>query len=192
MVVPAYSGYMHTIPDDAPTLLSPRHAELFTEAYRNHSEELRRYARTMVSDAEVSEDLVQDVFVKMWLYLERRGEIVSVRGFLYHVLNNLIVDRYRKHKTWSLDSLVEQGYEPRADDTSERLADMFDGRLVFGLIDRLPATYQDVLRMKYAGHLSYGEISALTGRERNTIAVQIHRGLMKLKELYNKPRVYAS
>lgn len=137
----------------------------------------------MVNDRELSEDLVQDVYMKMWLYLVRKGNIVSVRGFLYHVLNNLIVDRYRKHKTWSLDSLLEKGYEPREDDT-ERLVDVFDGTIVFRLIDKLPRTYQEVLRMKYGNHLSYGEISLLTGQQRNTIAVQVHRGLMKLKELY--------
>jgi RNA polymerase sigma-70 factor (ECF subfamily) len=142
----------------------------------------------MVNDRELSEDLVQDVFVKMWLYLCRRGEIVSIRGFLYHVLNNLIVDRYRKHKTWSLDQLLDQGYEPRVDE-SQRLFDMFDGKLVFRLIDQLPNTYQEVLRLKYARDLSYGEISRLTGQQRNTIAVQVHRGLVKLKELYNQPRV---
>lgn len=163
--------------------LSNRQQELFTKAYHTHSGELARYARSMVNDRELSEDLVQDVFVKMWMYLLRKGDIVSIRGFLYHVLNNLIVDRYRKHKTWSLDSLLEQGYEPRADE-SDRLVDIFDGKLVFRLIDKLPHTYQEVLRMKYANHLTYGEISRLTGQQRNTIAVQVHRGLVKLKELY--------
>lgn len=167
--------------------LSKRQYELFTKAYHSHAGELGRYARSMVNDRELSEDLVQDVFVKMWLYLLRKGDIVSVRGFLYHVLNNLIVDRYRKHKTWSLDTLLEQGYEPRTDE-SDRLVDMFDGEIVFRLIDKLPRTYQEVLRMKYAHHLSYGEISRLTGQQRNTIAVQVHRGLVKLKELYtHKP-----
>lgn len=176
---------MRTLP------LSPRQRQLFTEAYSMHCGELGRYARSMVNDRDLAEDLVQDVFLKMWLYLSRKGQIVSVRGFLYHVLNNLIVDRYRKHKTWSLDSLLEQGYEPRIDE-SQRLFDIFDGKLVFRLIDQLPDTYQEVLRMKYARHLSYGEISLLTGQQRNTIAVQVHRGLLKLKELYNHPHAVIS
>lgn len=157
--------------------------DVFTKAYVAYSQELVRYARFMVNDSDLSEDLVQDVFVKMWQYLLRKGEIVSVRGFLYHVLNNLIIDRYRKHKTWSLDMLLEQGYEPRTDD-SERLVDIFDGKQVFTLMEQLPNTYQEVLRMKYAHHLSYEEISHLTGQQRNTIAVQVHRGLVKLRQLY--------
>lgn len=159
-----------------------RKRELFTAAYREHAPELIRHARSMVNDYETSEDLVQDAFVKAWVYLVRQGKINTMRAFLHHILNNLIVDGYRKHKTSSLDRLLERGYEPSADDC-ERLFDMLDGRRAMKLIDRLPRTYQDVLRMKYVQSLSYKEISRLTGREQNTIAVQVHRGLEKLKAM---------
>lgn len=156
--------------------------ELFTAAYRAHASELMRHARSMVNDYETSEDLVQDAFLKAWLYLARQGKINTMRAFLHHILNNLIVDGYRKHKTSSLDRLLERGYEPSGDDT-DRLVDVLDGRRAFKLIDRLPATYRDVLRMKYERSLSYKEISRITGREQNTIAVQVHRGLEKLKAM---------
>ncbi len=38
--------------------------------------------------------------------------------------------------------------------------------------------------MKYMQDLSLKEISILTGQSKNTIAVQLHRGLEKLKILY--------
>lgn len=156
--------------------------KLFAAAYSLHAEELLRHARSMVNDREASEDLVQDAFMKAWLYLVRQGEIRAMRAFLHHILNNLIVDGYRKHRTSSLDRLLERGYEPGTDE-SERLINLLDGRRVLELIDRLPSPYQEVLRMKYERCLSYKEISHLTGREQNTIAVQVHRGLEKLKML---------
>lgn len=159
-----------------------RRRELFTAAYYKHAPELMRHARSMVNDFEVSEDLVQDAFVKAWLYLVRQGKIHTMRAFLHHILNNLIVDGYRRHKASSLDKLLERGYEPGADDC-ERLVDALDGRRAFKLIDRLPATYRHVLRMKYEHGLSYKEISRLTGQQQNTIAVQVHRGLEKLKAM---------
>lgn len=159
-----------------------RQQKLFTAAYYKHAPELMRHARSMVNDCEVSEDLVQEAFVKAWLYLVRQGEIHTMRAFLHHVLNNLIVDGYRKHKTSSLDKLLERGYEPGTDDC-ERLFNILDGKRAFKLIDRLPVTYQEVLRMKYERSLSYKEISRLTGQQQNTIAVQVHRGLEKLKAM---------
>lgn len=39
--------------------------------------------------------------------------------------------------------------------------------------------------MRYAQDLSLKEIALITGQSRNTVAVQAHRGLIKLKILYN-------
>ena len=39
----------------------------------------------------------------------KNGKIDIMKAFLYHVLNRLIIDEYRKHKTVSLDSIMENG-----------------------------------------------------------------------------------
>ena len=129
------------------------------------------------------EDLVQDTFMKTWNYLVKGGKIDIMKAFLYHVLNNLIVDEYRKRKTSSLDVLVEKGYEPGADHT-ESLLNMLDGKTAILLIQRLPERYQKVLKMRYVQDLSLSEMSLITGQSKNTMAVQVHRGLEKLKLLY--------
>lgn len=165
------------------TISDAKNEALFTATYCEHLQELIRHARSMVASRELSEDLVQDVFVKMWIYLVRGGKIEKTRAFLHHVLKNAIVDMYRKHKTMSLDVLLEQGHEPSTDD-SERLLNILDGQNAFALIDQLPKKYQKVLRMKYADNLSYEEISGTIGQSKNTTAVQVHRGLEKLKLLY--------
>lgn len=107
-----------------------------------------------------------------------------MKAFLYHVLNNLIVDQYRKHKESSLDSLLEKGYEPDFDNT-ESVSNIIDGRSAFGLIDQLPESYRDVMKMKYEHDLSLEEMSKITGKSRNTLAVRLHRGTQKLKALYD-------
>ena len=108
-----------------------------------------------------------------------------MKAFLYHILNNLIVDEYRKHKATSLDVLLEKGYEPSTG-RSGHLSDVFDGKAALLLIQYLPVKYQKVMRMRYAQDLSLTEISLLTGQSKNTVAVQAHRGLEKLKVLYNR------
>jgi RNA polymerase sigma-70 factor (ECF subfamily) len=107
-----------------------------------------------------------------------------MRAFLYHVLNDLIVDEYRRHKATSLDVLLEKGFEPSAS-RPERLLDVLDGKAVVSLICQLPEKYQKVMRMRYSQDLSLEEISLITGQSRNTVAVQAHRGLEKLKVLYS-------
>jgi RNA polymerase sigma factor (sigma-70 family) len=107
-----------------------------------------------------------------------------MKAFLYHILNNLIIDEYRKRKLLSLDLLLTKGYEPSADYT-ERLIDALDGKEAIFLIQRLPVMYQKVMRMRYVQDLTLAEMSLATGQSRNTIAVQLHRGLAKLRVLYN-------
>ncbi len=123
--------------------------------------------------------------MKTWGYLVRGGKIVVMKSFLYHILNNLIVDEYRKHKILSLDSLLEKGFVPKNNST-EHHTDAFDGKIALRLILRLPKKYQEILRMHYVRGLSLKEISLITGQRKNTISVQMHRGLAKLKILYGR------
>jgi RNA polymerase sigma factor (sigma-70 family) len=106
-----------------------------------------------------------------------------MKSFLYHILNNLIIDEYRKRKNVSLDVLLEKGFEPGVDH-SDRLINRLDGKAALLLILRLPQKYQKVMRMRYVQDLSLAEMALLTGQSKNTIAVQVHRGLMQLKALY--------
>jgi RNA polymerase sigma-70 factor, ECF subfamily len=154
-----------------------------TLAHHAYQKGLNAHAFSKLNDRTMGEDLVQDTFVRTWRYLVREGKIDVMKSFLYHVLNNLIVDEYRKRKTLSLDMLVEKGFEPGAD-TSESLFNFLDGKSALLLIQRLPPRYQKVMRMRYLENLSLSEMSIITGKSRNTMAVQAHRGLEKLKLLY--------
>lgn len=159
-------------------------SEIFTAAFEKYMKELRASAIYKVHDIAIAEDLVQDTFMKTWMYLSRGGKIKMIRAFLYHVLNNLIVDEYRrqKHKAQSLDGLAESGYEP-GEDESKRLYNFIDGEVAFATIKRLPLKYQNVLRMRYAQGLSLKEMSHIFGQPKNTIAVQTYRGLVGLRRL---------
>src|ERR1035437_6101732 len=145
-------------------------------AHNDFAKGLNAHAFFKLHNHAMGEDLVQDTFMKTWSYLVKGGKIDVMKAFLYHVLNNLIVDEYRKRKTTSLDVLLEKGYEPGADHT-ENLFDLLDGKTALLLISRLPERYQKVIRMRYVQDLSLAEMSLITGQTKNTMAVQVHRGL---------------
>ncbi len=157
--------------------------DILTVAHRTYEKGLSAHAFFKVHDKAVSDDLVQDTFMKTWKYLAQGGKIEVMKAFLYHVLNHLIVDQYRKHKTSSLDTLMEKGFEPSTSEHA-RLFNLLDGKSAVLLISRLPLTYQKVMRMRYIQDLSLAEMSLITGQTKNALAVQIHRGLAKLKLLH--------
>lgn len=156
---------------------------VLSNAHYDFAKRLNSYAFFKTSNVATSEDLVQDTFMKTWKYLAKGGKIGIMKAFLYHILNNLIVDQYRKRKTTSLDTLLEQGFEPKGSDISRDL-DVIDGKAVLLLIPRLPEKYRKAMQMRYLQHLSLKEMALITGQSKNTMAVQVHRGLAKLKKLY--------
>lgn len=156
---------------------------VLTRAHFDFDKGLNLYAFFKLHDRAVSEDLVQDTFMKTWRYLVKGGRVDLMKAFLYHILNQLIIDEYRKNKLVSLDGLLEKGFEPR-DDRSGRLFDILDGKAAILLIQRLPLKYQQVMQMRYVDDLSLAEMSAITGRTKNSMAVEVHRGLGKLRLLW--------
>lgn len=154
-----------------------------TSAYSKYEHGLSVRANYKIHDKALCEDLVQITFTKTWVYLVKGGKIDLMRAFLYHVLNGLIIDEYRKNKPTSLDTLIDNGFEPTFDD-SKRLFNVADGKVALTMIERLPKKYQVVMRMRYIDQLTLEEMSLITGQSKNTMAVQAHRGLTKLKLLY--------
>lgn len=156
-----------------------------TNAHRDFEAGLNKRAFFKLSDRTLGQDLVQDTFLKTWKFLVKGGKIETMKAFLYYVLNNLIVDEYRKHKSISLDGLIKKGFEPSLDDVP-RIIDQLDGEAMILLIRQLPLKYQKVMLMRYVEDLSLTEMSGLNGQSKNTNAVQLHRGSDMIKSLYEK------
>lgn len=156
-------------------------------AHQDFVKTLNSHAFFKVHDHEIGEDLVQDTFLKTWKYLVSGGKVDTMKAFLFHVLNHLIVDEYRKqnHKATSLEVLIEQGFEPSVD-PMDQLFNVLDGKAAMLLIEKLPKNYQNIMRLRYVKDLSLQEISLIVGQSKNTVAVKIHRGLAKLRVIYNR------
>lgn len=59
---------------------------------------LGMYALRIVDDADVSEDLVQDAFMKAWLYIENGGEIDNFSSFMYRSVRNICLSYLRDRR----------------------------------------------------------------------------------------------
>ena len=158
---------------------------VMTSAHVDFEKGLLRHAQFRVGDHGVCDDLVQDTFMKTWLYLVKAGKIDLMKPFLYHVLNCLIIDEYRKKKSTSLDVLLDKGFEPGNDDFG-RAVDMLDGTVAVTLIKALPMAYQKIMTLRYIDDLSLSEIALETGLTKNSVAVKTHRGMEKLRMLYEQ------
>jgi RNA polymerase sigma-70 factor, ECF subfamily len=154
--------------------------EIFNESYKNFEKGLNVHAFYKLSNHDLGQDLVQETFMKTWKFLVGGGEVEKMKAFLYHILNNLIIDEYRKKKPISLDDLFEKGYE-HPDIKYTKSDNHMDGECAMNFISKLPKNYQKIMQMRFVDELSLDEISKITKKSANSIAVTIHRGLKKLK-----------
>lgn len=159
----------------------------FLDSYNAHSDEIFRFILFKLTDRETAKNLLQDVFMRTWLYFSKNGKIENTRAFLYKTASNAVIDEYRKRgrsggQNESLDDLAESGFDPSFDDT-EALIERIDGERALSLIKELPEIYAEALFLKYVENRSITEIAEITGQSNNTVSVQINRGLNKLKEM---------
>ena len=163
--------------------------QMFREAFERHADELFRHASLRLSDRDRALELTQECFLRAWQYAGRGEEIREMRPFLFRTLRNLIIDEYRKAKSFSLDAMVEDDEggiiesDLLRDDTDEleNAMDRYDGSRAVLAIRKLPDMYREVLTMRYVNDLSLQEISALIGESENVVSVRLHRGLKKLR-----------
>lgn len=154
----------------------------FLAAYDQYSDAIFRHCYFRVFDRERGKDLMQEVFMRAWEYLNKGEKVLNMRAFLYRIANNLIVDESRKKKEASLDKLQEEGFDPGIDDT-DKINSRIEHSRVVNTLQHLDDNYRDILVMRYMNDLSPSEIAEVTGESANTVSVRIYRGLKQLRTM---------
>jgi RNA polymerase sigma-70 factor (ECF subfamily) len=173
------------------------HETRFLKAFEEYNDALFRHAFLRLSNREKAVDVVHDTFTKVWSYIRDGHEIDTFRPFLYKVLNNLIIDEYRKRKEASLDAMLEKegvdegSFPDLTESTAEVLAATIDGKKAFELLEELPDQYREVIILRFVDQLGPSEISALIEETENVISVRIHRGLKLLRQKIEANDEYA-
>lgn len=160
----------------------------FLKAFDEYADALFRHSSIRISDRERAIELVHDTFTKVWGYLREGHEITSFRPFLYKVLNNLIIDEYRRRKEMSLDAMlakegVDEGmFAELRDEPLEAMIDMLDAKQALMLVAELPDIYRETLTLRFVDGLVPREIAALIEESENVVSVRLHRGIKLLRE----------
>lgn len=160
----------------------------FLKAFEEYGDALFRHATLRISDRERAIDLVHDTYAKVWTYVRNGHEVENFRPFLYKVLNNLIIDEYRKAKEASLDALfekegVDEGtFDELSESTAEALAATLDGKKAFEVLEELPDVYREVVVLRFVDELGPKEISELIEENENVVSVRLFRGLKMLRQ----------
>jgi RNA polymerase sigma-70 factor (ECF subfamily) len=156
--------------------------QAFNELVRRHRERVYWTARRVVGSHEEADDVVQEVFVRMYRGLaEFRGE-ANLATWLYRVTMNLSLNalRARKLRTFlRLDDLAGEPADPERAD-GPLLAGEADAALAKA-VEALPEQQKAVFVLRYYEELSYAEIAAILGRSEGGLKANYFHAVKKLQ-----------
>ncbi|MFK7787633.1 MAG: sigma-70 family RNA polymerase sigma factor [Crocinitomicaceae bacterium] len=121
--------------------------------WKEFNHQLLAFVKAHVSNPEIAEDILQDVFVKIHQRSDQLIDSDKLGSWVYQITRNSIIDFYRKKKLPSSDlEVVEQTW----DETESNLNPQFV-KCLMPFIRKLPEKYQDALNKTVYGDLSQKE-----------------------------------
>ena len=153
----------------------------FRDAYEQHRADLISVAWRVLHDQAAAEDVVQDVFVSLWLapgaFDARRG---SLRSYLTMVVRHRSLDRWRSRVVASAAAArmaVLSATGAPEDSAAERVIRTETARSVRQAIDDLPPSQREAILLAYGGGLSVPEVATATGAPLGTAKSRVRLGL---------------
>ena len=159
----------------------------FDEIIEKYKDIVFRMVYMHIGDFHKSEDITQEIFIKIYRNLSKFRGDSSLYTWIYKIAINTIRTYGSKDKELYLDY-----YEDIPDDAwdESKLLEGIQKANVVSLIQSLPNKYKEVLILYYYQDLKVEEISYITGEPPGTIKSKLHRGRNLLKGMLLKEGVY--
>ncbi|WDF57272.1 RNA polymerase sigma factor [Mucilaginibacter sp. KACC 22063] len=153
-----------------------RHA--FSALYARYLKSIYNYVFLVCGDTEISDEITQSVFVKLWESRERLDTVLCIRSYIFKCAKNMLLDHLRKEQ---LKARVYQQILPK----EEAVADGADSRIIFNqylhimreAINLLPNKRRQIVLMRTEEELSLDEIAADMEISKSVVKKQLYQGL---------------
>jgi RNA polymerase sigma-70 factor, ECF subfamily len=174
--------------DEEVVALTIENQDFFSCLVDRYSEKLTRYImRISSSTREDAEDLLQEIFVKAYRYINDFDQSLKFSSWIYRIAHNQVISQWRKTKSRPqvIKFEADEDFlkfiandEDLALDTERK----FESEEVRGLVDTLDEKYKEVLVLKFIEGKDYKEISDILQKPLGTVATLINRAKKQLKK----------
>lgn len=164
-----------------------RHEEAFRGITDAYTERLYWHVRRFVCSHDDTNDLLQDIFIKIWTALPSFRGDSGLYTWIYRIATNEVLNHLRRQKVKSLLSFesVSASLEKKIDEDI-----YFNGnelqRELHKAIQRLPQKQRIVFSLRYFDELKYEEISEITDTSIGALKASYHHAYNKIKEELQK------
>ena len=184
--------------DDAPGLSPPPHLagepQAFGTLVDRYQTRLLNFVNRTIGDRERAEDLVQEVFIRVFRHLHRFDQTKKFSTWIYTIASNLAKNelRNRSRNPLVLFQTIKKNWEAdhrplQFEDTTARPDDMFRRRHLRALVEetvaRLPEHHRQVFVLRELEGKSYQEIAEITGCNLGTVKSRLNRARNSFAQL---------
>lgn len=171
----------------APIVTRPQPSEAdaaLTELYTAHYRTLVRIAAMLLDDVSLSEEVVQDAYVKMHGAWKRIREPAAAEAYLRTAVLNLARSRMRRRQV-----AAKHAPKPMPDAPSAEYGAMnaLERDRVIAALARLPQRQRECLVLRYYADLSEAQIAEAMGISTGAVKSHASRGMAALRAYLGEP-----
>ncbi len=174
-------------PDDKELLIQFRETatkeRAFTAIIKKYQEKLYWHIRRLVVDHDDANDVMQNLFIKVWKGLENFREDSQLYTWLYRIATNeglSFLDQQKRKRTFSLND-VESGLSNLVKADSHFDANKLEWKLQVA-IQQLPEKQRVVFNLRYYDELPYHEMSKILETSEGALKASYHHAAKKIEE----------
>ncbi len=157
-------------------------AEEFKREIIPMQRKLYAFALRVLQNREESEDVVQEIFVKLW---RMRGELGTIRNreaFAMTMTKNLCIDKLKKKRMLSLDE-DQVRFEGTSDSNPLKEVQLNDAvALVNQIVNDLPDQQRMIIQLRDIEGYTSEEVAGILDISQNTLRVNLSRARQKIRE----------
>jgi RNA polymerase sigma-70 factor, ECF subfamily len=155
----------------------------FSLLMTRYGDQVYRYAMASTEDAQLAEEVRQQVFVEVYRDLPRFAARAPVRGWLFAIVRHRCLDANKSRRRWGQRYKNELPLEAEIEDTE--LGEQLDlrklARVLEGCVSMLAPAAREAVLLRYQQELSYDEAAAVTGERPGTLQQRVARALPVLR-----------
>jgi RNA polymerase sigma-70 factor (ECF subfamily) len=152
----------------------------FEQIYLQYSRKLAHRLLQLLKSEELAQDILQDVFLKVWEIRERLDPEQSFGAFLYTIATNYCKKSFRKSlldQAYHHHNTFEEAYSPIEQQLNQKDAQ----KILSAALEKLTPRQKEVFTLHKIEGRNYNEISALLGISPNTINQLMQQANKQLK-----------
>lgn len=183
--------------DDLVKLYEKGNNSAFEVILNRYKSRVFTYIFLIVRNKELTEDIFQEAFIKAISTIQQGRYVESGRflGWINRIAHNLIIDHFRREKnenTFSTDGL-EYDFVNNSKYSEKSFEDVINNEQVLQdivhLVNYLPSSQQEVVRMRFFEDLSFREIAERTDVSINTALGRMRYALMNMRKIASENNV---